>query len=89
MARLGKQRDVQRDEVGFAKQPVEVGKLGAQFPFDLERRAIRIVVEHAHLKTLRAAGQAAADPAESDNAERLAPNVAAEKLIEIPSGPGA
>ena len=47
------------------------------------------MIEHAHLKTLGAARHSAADAAEADDAEGLAPNIAAEKLVEIPTWPGA
>ena len=77
---------MQRDEIRFAQKPVEIDELSMQFPFDVGRHADLVVVEHAHLKTVRASRHAAADAPEANDAERLPPDVAAQKLIETHPG---
>ncbi len=45
------------------------------------------VVDDAHVEAPRAAGHGAADAPEAEDAERLAPDVGAAELIEIPAAP--
>ena len=89
VARVRQQRNVQADEVRFAEQCVAVHEFGVQLFFDFGWRADGVVIEDAHLKAERAACDSAADAPEAENAERFAPDVAADELIEVPAGPGA
>ena len=89
VARIRQQRNMQADEIGFAKQPVAIHEFCVQFFFYIRRRANRVIVKHAHLETQRAARHPAADSSKAQNAQRLAPNIAANELIQVPSVPRA
>jgi hypothetical protein len=76
-------------EIGLHEQALDFHGPRVKFFFHVHRRANPVVIEHAHLKSAGAAGQAAADSAEADDAERFSPDVATEKLVKIPPRPGA
>ena len=82
VARVGGQRHVQRDEIGF--QRVALHELYAQCALDFGRSAAGVEVNHAHAESSRAPRHGAADAAEADDPERFAPYVGAAELVEVP-----
>src|SRR5271156_473580 len=89
MPRIEQQRNMQADEIGLAKQPVAIHEFRVQLLFHLRRRSYRVTVKHAHAKPLSATRHPAADSSKTDYSQSLAPNIAANELIEIPSVPTA
>ena len=83
IAGLVGERGMQRDEVGAAQQLFEPDFLDAEVerPFGGE---IGIVGNHPHLQPERAVGDDRADIAATDDAERLAENLHAEKFVLLP-----
>src|ERR1700730_8529919 len=87
MPRIRQERDVKADEIGLSKKTIAIDKFGAQLLFHVRRRPYRIAVKHSHLEALRTPRHTAPDSAKTDNAKRLAPNIATEQLIEVPPRP--
>src|SRR5713226_7721106 len=53
----------------------------------LIRKAVGFILNYAHVKTLGAARQCPADAPEAEQTKRLAPDVGAAELVEVPSAP--
>ena len=86
-ARFGEQRDVQREEIGLREHRVAADEFGVQALFHFGGGALGVVVDDAHAEALRSPGDGLADAAEAQNAQRLAPDVGAAELVEVPACP--
>src|ERR1700680_3096516 len=89
MTCFGKQRDVQSDEIGFAKQAIGDHEFRVQFPLGVERRTGPVAIEYAHPEALPTPCDASADAPEADDAERGARDVGTHELVEVPTWPCA
>ena len=81
--RLRRHRQMQGEVVGRGKDFVERAELGADLRSQL-RRDERVVRDDLHLEGSRAGGDLLSDAAEADDAERLAAELAAGKLLLLP-----
>src|SRR5271165_6561534 len=88
-AGLREKRDVKADEIGFREERVHIAKFGVDGFFGVFGGAQCVRIDDLHLKPRGAASDSAADATKSDDAQRLAPNVGATELIEIPAFPVA
>jgi len=77
------ERCVQRDDVGLGEQPVELDELGAERASETLRRE-RVVRDDLHLERRGAPSDEATDAPDADEAERLAPELAAHELAAGP-----
>src|SRR5882724_1795167 len=83
------ERYVQGDKIGFRKQRVQIAIFRVQFPLDIFGRAGLAVVNNFHSKSGRAPRNSSTDAAESDDSQRLTPDIGSAKLIEIPTLPAS
>ena len=83
MMRLVRQRDVQRDHVRRAQQLVERQEANVQLARPLGKQ-IRIVPHDLHAEGARELGDVPADPAQPDDAHRLAAELRAFESLAIP-----
>ena len=84
---LGDQQRVQADEVRVAHERVALDIGCLQLALAGRVGADGIVVEHAHVEAERSSGYRPSDPAEADDAERLAIDVVAPEEVPLPAGP--
>ncbi|KAG1247510.1 hypothetical protein G6F68_014168 [Rhizopus microsporus] len=78
-------RQHQQQVVGLRKQRIQVHVGGTQRRFGVGRQLRAVVVEHLHAETeCAAAGDALADAAHAENAERAAVDVGTEHGLERP-----
>ncbi len=83
------ERHVQGDKIGFSKQRVQIAIFRVQLLLDVFGRAGPAVVSHFHCKSGRAPRNSSTDAAESNDSQRLAPDIGSAKLIEIPTLPAS
>ena len=80
---------MQAEEIGLPENRVAFHKLCVQLAFKFNWRANRIVVNDAHAEPVRTTRYRAADTSETEDAQRLAPDIGAAELIEVPAFPPA
>src|SRR5207253_9045038 len=83
-ARLVGQRRVQRDEIGARKQLVERGHFDSKFVRSFSSE-VRVVGQYVHAESSRALGDGGSDASESDDSQRFAHKLDAEKSVLLPA----
>ena len=84
VVRLFRLGGVNGDKVGIGQQRVEIDQFHAQ-AFRFQRAENGVVGQYAHLESLGALGNGAADTAHADDAQRLAEEFGAHELLAVPA----
>src|SRR6266481_1651039 len=87
LAGVSVERHVQRDKIRFGEKGVQIAIFRVQLVFDGCGCARLAVVDYLHCKSSGAPCDRTSDAPESDDAQRLAPDVSSTKLIEIKTLP--